>query len=281
MDGAVSESAQPLLTGASETLLIPLACRARASRDRVLRGFVDREAEAICARFGIEFDRYAADRASLLGVLHRGAYFDERCLDFLRRYPDGTVLNLGAGLNTAYERIRTRAPDGEWRWIDTDLEPVIALRESVFSDDDRRKTHSLDASDDAAFSIMIERTAGPLLVISEAVLLYVQPDDVATVFRLVGERGNAEFLFGWASPTMMRNSRKHPAMKRLRDQSVSFRSSLKRSRDIQTYHRDWRIISESSRSMTQTGPSALLLGAVYGIATFGRRLYAMAHARVK
>ena len=123
MDGSDLQSCAEALKGASETLLIPLACRARGSRERVLKRFSDPAAEQLVKALGVDLERYAVSREMLLGVIHRGDFFDRRCLDFLSRCPSGTVLNLGAGLNTSYERIRQAFPDGDWRWIDTDLAP--------------------------------------------------------------------------------------------------------------------------------------------------------------
>jgi len=181
MDYTDLQSRVEELKGASETLLIPLACRARGSREKTLSGFDDPAAEQIVSLLGIDLDRYAVSRQMLLGVIHRGAFFDRCCLDFLARNPNGAILNLGAGLNTSYERVRAGFPDGNWRWIDTDLEPVIVLREGLFEDDDRRTTAVLDASSLEAVINRLDSIDGPLCVVSEAVLIYVQPDEVAAV----------------------------------------------------------------------------------------------------
>lgn len=130
-----AEAVQPIppgaaaLTGVSETLLIPLAARAQGSAARLVPGFADPTAEALCRRFGVDMARYAAHRPTVRGVLLRGSWCDDRCTDFLRRYPNGTVLNIGAGLNTAYERVAARVPGRSWWWIDSDLASVTTLRQ--------------------------------------------------------------------------------------------------------------------------------------------------------
>ena len=278
MDGSDLQSCAEALKGASETLLIPLACRARGSRERVLKRFSDPAAEQLVKALGVDLERYAVSREMLLGVIHRGDFFDRRCLDFLSRCPSGTVLNLGAGLNTSYERIRQAFPDGDWRWIDTDLAPVIELREGLFEDDERRSTAVLDASSLEAVTNRLNSINGPLLVVSEAVLIYVQPHAVADVFKAVAHRGDAEFLFDWVSPVMMRNSRNHPAMKKLRDDSVVFTSSLKRASDIGAYDPRWRIKAESSAPMTKSSLGGAIAGFFFSFFTLGRRVYGCAHA---
>ncbi|MEQ3629583.1 MAG: S24/S26 family peptidase [Hyphomonas sp.] len=54
-----SETGATKLTGAAETLLIPLASRARASKEKLVPGFTDPEAEKICAGFNVDLNRYA------------------------------------------------------------------------------------------------------------------------------------------------------------------------------------------------------------------------------
>lgn len=279
MEGSNIQDLADALHGASETLLIPLACRARGSKEGV-NGFIDVEAERLVEPLGVDLDRYAVNRSMLLGVIHRGSFFDQRCLDFLKRHPNGTVLNLGAGLNTAYERIRAADDTGGWSWIDTDLEPVVAIRVQLFNDDGQRRTQALDAADIDAVRAVLAGIEGPLLVISEAVLIYVEAGPVGEVFKAVAERGEAEFVFDWVSPEMQRNSRKHPAMKRLKDESVVFVSSLRRASDIQTYDPRWRIVAQSSAPMTRSGFMPAVMAAFFSLITLGRRFYGCAHARL-
>ena len=127
---------------------------------------------------------------------------------------------------------------------------------------------------------MLGQTQGPLLVISEAVLIYVDAQAVGEVFKAVGERGDAEFVFDWVSPEMKRNSRKHPAMKRLKDESVVFVSSLRRASDIKNHHARWRIVAQSSAPMTRSGFGPAIMAAVFSFITLGRRFYGCAHARL-
>lgn len=265
------------LKGASETLLIPLACRARGSRERGIADFADPESEALCEQLAVDLDRYAASRSSMLGVIHRGAFFDSRCIDFLQRHPDGTVLNLGAGLNTAYERVAATVPQGNWQWIDTDLAPVMKIRTDLFKEDDRRSNQVLDATDIQALTELLNSIDGPVLLNSEAVLIYTRPESVAAVFKAAADKG-AEFVFDWVSPRMMHASRNHPAMKKLKDQSVVFCSSMRSARDIQNYDGRWKLIAQSSAPMTKAGVVSAFFAALYFVLSFGGRFYGCVHA---
>lgn len=273
------------LKGASETLLIPLACRARASREKIVRGFTDSKAEEICDHFDVDFKRYASNLPTLRGAVHRGLWFDNRVIAFLKAHPNATILSIGSGLNTMYERIVAKTgPLADWRWIDSDLADVVALRRTVFDDAPNRTTIEIDASSTAWLRHEALAGPAPLLVISEAVLIYLPEADVAAAFKGVAEigadRSACGFLFDWCSPEMVKRSRSHPAIKKLKDQSVVFVSSMRRAKDVRAYHPDWRIVDEASTPMTRSGAAPALFYALFKLTT-GRRLYGLAEASLK
>lgn len=270
------------LKGASETLLIPLACRARASREKIVPGFTDRKAEEICDYLDVDFDRYASNLPTLRGAVHRGLWFDSRVLAFLKKHPNAVILSIGSGLNTMYERVISQTgPLADWRWIDSDLADVIALRRTVFDDAPNRITVEIDASSTAWLRCEALTGPAPLLVISEAVLIYLPEAQVADVFKGVAETGvnrsACGFLFDWCSPEMVKRSRSHPAIKKLKDQSVVFQSSMRRAKDIHAYHPDWRIVAEASTPMTRSGIAPALFYFLFKLTT-GRRPYGLAEA---
>ena len=270
------------LKGASETLLIPLACRARASREKIVPGFTDRKAEEICDYFDVDFDRYASNLPTLRGAVHRGLWFDSRVLAFLKKHPNAVILSIGSGLNTMYERVLSQTgPLADWRWIDSDLADVIALRRTVFDDAPNRITVEIDASSTAWLRCETLTGPAPLLVISEAVLIYLPEAQVAGVFKGVAEiganRSACGFLFDWCSPEMVKRSRSHPAIKKLKDQSVVFQSSMRHAKDIRAYHPDWCIVDEASTPMTRSGIAPALFYFLFKLTT-GRRPYGLAEA---
>lgn len=273
------------LKGASETLLIPLACRARASREKIAPGFTDRKAEEICDHFDVDLERYASDLSTLRGAVHRGLWFDSRVIAFLKQHSDATILSIGSGLNTMYERISAKTGDAaSWRWIDSDLADVVALRRTVFNDASNRTTIEVDAASSEWLRRKELSGPAPLLVISEAVLIYLSERQVAEVFKGVAEIGAERpacgFLFDWCSPEMVKRSRSHPAMKKLKDQSVVFQSSMRRAADIRNYHADWRIAEEASTPMVRSGAGPALFYFLFKLIT-GRRVYGLAEASLK
>ena len=121
-------------------------------------------------------------------------------------------------------------------------------------------------------------------MISEAVLIYLPEAKVAEVFKGIADIGAKRpacgFLFDWCSPEMVKRSRSHPAIKKLKDQSVVFQSSMRRAKDIRNYHPGWRILSEASTPMTRSGIGPALFSFLFKLTT-GRRVYGLAEASLK
>ncbi|GGZ01265.1 hypothetical protein [Streptomyces poonensis] len=89
---------QPNLGTVQETLLIPLYARAMENRKEfpILR---DARAEEIVAAIEYDFARFDG-LPSLTGAMLRTVLFDRWVADFLAAHPDGTVVEIGTGLNT-------------------------------------------------------------------------------------------------------------------------------------------------------------------------------------
>ncbi|MCT6781896.1 MULTISPECIES: hypothetical protein [Streptomyces] len=84
------------------TLLIPLYGRAVETRKKhaILR---DAKADEMVAEIDYDFARFD-NLPSLIGTVLRTALFDRWVHDFLAESPAGTVIEIGTGLNTRFER---------------------------------------------------------------------------------------------------------------------------------------------------------------------------------
>jgi O-methyltransferase involved in polyketide biosynthesis len=285
MDMPAFDSVTPRLEGVSETLLITLAARAIGTApspgapDRDTPGR-DVTAQRLCAALGVDLQRYGASPSTIKGVLARGAWFDARCLRALEDFDDPLFVSLGSGLNTMYERVAAKAGSRRFGWIDSDLAEVVALRRRFLPDDQRRRTIVLDiAAPD--WPCALGWTAGrPLVFVAEGVLMYFAEPLVASLFHGIARRfaGQApvRFAFDWASPTMVRRSRQHPAIGRTKDRSIAFHWALRHARDIVRYDPRWRIVAEHD-VMLQSGRAPALFGLAHRLIT-GRRFYGCAQA---
>ena len=126
-----------------ETLFIPLVGRAEETGRRrpILR-----DPKAIEILESVTFDRARYNRTGGWTTVIRTSCFDQWVRQFLAEHPHGTVVELGTGLNTRFERV----DNGTVHWVDLDLPDTIALRRRFFADTDRRRMVAGSLTDDNA-----------------------------------------------------------------------------------------------------------------------------------
>ncbi|KUL31877.1 class I SAM-dependent methyltransferase [Streptomyces regalis] len=165
-----------------ETLLIPLYGRAVENRkkDPIL---TDPRAEEIVAAIDYDFARFD-HLPSLTGTVLRTSLFDRWAADFLTAHPDGTVVEIGTGLNTRFER----TDNGRARWFELDLPDVIELRRTFFTDTPRRTTLPASVTDEAWATTVAAHSGGPYFFAAEAVLPFLTEADVHHVVDLLATR---------------------------------------------------------------------------------------------
>jgi len=167
-----------------QTLFIPLAGRARETQRRhpVLR-----DPKAVEMVASIDYDAAIYGRGAGGGfAVARTSIFDYwvgGVGQFLARHPAGTVVELGTGLNTRFERV----DNGQVHWIDLDLPDTIALRRKFFTDTGRRQMIAASVLEESWLPAVAQRPA-PQLFVAEGVLVYLPPVAVeATLARLALE----------------------------------------------------------------------------------------------
>lgn len=164
-----------------ETLLIPLYARAVETRKPAGMLHDPRAVEMVEA---IDYDFHRFDTMnSLTGTTLRTLVFDEWVKAFLERSPDGTVVEIGTGLNTRFERV----DNGRGQWFDLDLPDVVALRRAFFPDGERRRTVAASIAE-AAWTERVHTAPAPYLFVAEAVLAFLDEARVRQVFSLLAER---------------------------------------------------------------------------------------------
>ena len=108
---------------------------------------------------------------SLAAVVIRLRMFDQYVQEFLEENPNGTVVEIGCGLDTRFERL----DNGKARWFEIDLPDVVELRRQFFQDEQRRT--SLAASVlETDWMEQVAATGGPWMFISEAVIIYLEEE---------------------------------------------------------------------------------------------------------
>lgn len=185
----------PVSLGAvQETLLIPLYGRATITRQHP--ALID-DPKAVEMVDAIDYDFARFDGTmSLVGSVFRTRTFDRWIARWLQDNPTGTIVEIGAGLNTRYERL----DNGTAHWIELDLPDVTDLRRQFFSDTDRRTILAASVIDGDWLDI-VEATRGPWFFAAEAVLIYLDPAQVTDVLTSLGSRfpGSPVALDTWGT----------------------------------------------------------------------------------
>ncbi|MBX9791938.1 MAG: class I SAM-dependent methyltransferase [Pirellulales bacterium] len=194
-----------------ETLLIPLWARARESREPnpIL---CDPKAAEIVASLDYDFARFEQEtKLTQVVACVLATIFDRWTRKFLDEHPDGTIVEIGAGLDTRYERL----DNGRARWFELDLPDAIAVRRQFFDETIRRQFVAMSALEPAWTEMVAEASAGgPVLILAEAVLLYFEEADVRRLFALIADRfPGALVAFDTCGRLAQRNSRKLEAVR--------------------------------------------------------------------
>jgi O-methyltransferase involved in polyketide biosynthesis len=195
------------LGAVQETLFIPLAARARETRRRrpVLR---DPRAAEILASVDFDTRKYGHGWGGSVTVL-RTAIFDRWVSDFLAEYPGGTVVEIGTGLNSRFDRVG----NGQVHWIDLDLPDTIELRHRFFADSGRRRMVAASVLDQDWLPVVAD-SPGPYFFVAEGVLVYLEqaPQVVA---RIAGSFPGALIAFDTYSQRTLEQQHKVAARKHM------------------------------------------------------------------
>ena len=211
------------------TLLIPLWARAAESRKRrpIVR---DARALEICESIDFDFGTFRRAYGTQIGCVLRGLLYDLWVADFLVRHPGGTVVELGAGLGTRFERI----DDGRARWIDVDLPDAIALRRRHFEPSPRRTFLATSVLDPGWPELVRRAAPGPYYFVSEGMLMYLQASEVrALLVCLADSFGPCEIALDSIASIVVRNQNLHDTMKHMMD--APFRWGIDDVREIERW----------------------------------------------
>lgn len=224
-----------------ETLLIPLWARARESREPnpILR---DPKAAEIVASLDYDFSRFEREtKLTQIVACVLATIFDRWTRKFLEEHPDGTVVEIGAGLDTRFERL----DNGRVRWFDLDLPDAIDVRRRFFAETDRRRFLAMSALDPAWTEIVAAASGGgPVLIMAEAVLLYFEEADVRKLFGMIADRFAGNLVaFDTCGRLAQRNSRKLEAV---RITGAEFRWGIDDVHEIEAWDPRFRVLEVDS-----------------------------------
>ncbi|MDR2782251.1 MAG: class I SAM-dependent methyltransferase [Treponema sp.] len=186
------------------TMLLSVYGRAKASR---MFPDILNDGEAIRIVDGMDYDftridkSYGTEYASLC-CLFRAKRLDERCLAYIREHPDGTVVNLGSGLDTTFSRV----DNGSVRLYNIDLPDSMSFR--------RRFIPAPERGGDIAKSMFdytwlddVETVDGSICIIAGGLFYYFEETQVRELICRAAEHfKTGEIAFDAQSKTAVKIS---------------------------------------------------------------------------
>ena len=129
---------------------------------------------------------------TLLASASRSANMDRHIRDFLKRRPDGAIVQLGCGLETTYDR----NDNGQTRWYAVDLPDVIEYRRRLLPEPERETYLAADAfSDRWLRQLRKDMPDTHLLVTAGGLFHYFQEEKVFGLLHMMEDFGNIEIVF--------------------------------------------------------------------------------------
>jgi O-methyltransferase involved in polyketide biosynthesis len=229
------------LGAVQETLMLPLWARARET-EKNNPIVCDPYAKNIVERIDYDFSQIeegpAADHQGVWAI--RAYNFDNIVKEFLANNNKAVVVNIGAGLDTSFQRI----DDGSALWINIDLPDVVALRQKVIPDSEREMTIAKSVFDFTWIDDMSRWMNGRAILFTAAgVLCYFERHEVETLFRKLAETfpsshvifdSMSRFVAWGTNRKILKNSRMDALIK----------WHLKRASDLRTWVDTLKVIEE-------------------------------------
>jgi O-methyltransferase involved in polyketide biosynthesis len=194
----MSETKSQILSGVSETLLIPLYIRAMETQrpDALMK---DEKAVALVTQMSYDFDRIRKipmTEGNKVARIMLTREMDRYARDFLSRHPEAVVVHIRCGLDSRFERV----DNGRVEWFDLDLPDVIALRRKLIGGEGERY-HLLGCSvlEDAWLEAVKVHSQRPFLFLAETVFVYfIEAQVKSLVLTLRDHFPGTELVFdGW------------------------------------------------------------------------------------
>jgi O-methyltransferase involved in polyketide biosynthesis len=228
------------LGSVQKTLLLPLWGRAlETGKKRPL--LVDRMAVEILSAIDYDFSTMARNISPLtrLAWIARSLHTDRTIREFLERDAGATVVNLGCGLDTTFERV----DNGHLRWVDLDLPDVMELRRKLIPESPRRRSIACSLLDDAWLGEL--GGAGPVLFVAGGVLYYLEESQLKTFFiQLADAFPGCEILFDACTPRGLRAANERVLKAGGMDESAVLKWGLRRAGDMEAWDSRIRVLAD-------------------------------------
>lgn len=143
---------------------------------------------------------------TLMASAVRSTNMDRYIKDFMKREPQGVIVNLGCGLETTYYR----NDNGRTVWYEVDLPAVIEYRKELLGETDRDRCIAGDAFNESWIrEVRKAHPAEPVLVTASGIFYYFEENMVLDLFKKLTGYGHVEIVFDTVNHTGMKQMSKY------------------------------------------------------------------------
>ncbi len=166
------------LKGVQETLLMPLWGRAEEAK-RNSPSLIDEKASQLVNKIEYNFSKFEKQIPSLSrhSWIARSIFFDQKISDFLKSHPKGTIISIGCGLDTTYERIHRENET----WYELDFPEVINIRKQVLAESSNRKFLPYSALNNDWHSEILSKEN--VFILMAGVIYYFSENEIKQLFE--------------------------------------------------------------------------------------------------
>ncbi|HMT02510.1 MAG TPA: class I SAM-dependent methyltransferase [Burkholderiales bacterium] len=170
------------LNSLPQTLLLPLKTRATFSKESQTV-FYDKKAIELVEKLEYDFKNVIQAYGSTnLWWIARAYQTDQLIKDYLTKYPEAVIIDLGAGLETAFYR----NDNGKLTWVDIDFPEVIDLRNKLLPISNRVHSYGKSILDDSWIED-VKKLGKHFLFISNGVFMYFKENEVKEILNKLNE----------------------------------------------------------------------------------------------
>ena len=223
------------LTDVSETLWIPLFGKAIESK-RVNGLLNDPKAIEIAEKaceLNPKLNRWwkSLSRESQGLMIWRNEAIDEYVQDYLQKYPNGLIVNLGAGLCTRFDRL----DNGSLTWVEVDLPQVKSAWLNFNEESDRHQYHTDSIFEEKWIKNIKSIQSENVLFIAEGLLMYFSKEEVKSIFNTIAkELSNSFFVLEAYSKFAL--MRPHPDVLRTGAKKFKDQWRVKTGKDFEKFN---------------------------------------------
>jgi O-methyltransferase involved in polyketide biosynthesis len=238
----MSEKVKIELGNIQRTLLLPLWGRAVETQKKEPL-LVDKTAVEIVEKIDCDFSVMSKDLSaiSLFGWIRRSLLIDETIKQFIEKHPEATIVNIGCGLDTTFERI----DNGTIRWYDLDMPDTIALRRKFIQESERRQYIASSFLDyDWLKRLIIEDN---ILFVTAGVFYYFEEFQIKNFLHRIADLfPGSEIVFDATSPIGAKMANKMVIKNSGLDEKSFLKWGVKNSKIIEAWDNRIIVLNEVS-----------------------------------